>query len=167
MKRAPDLRPLWSLVWNPSAFGPELAYSLCVAQPTLMDIPLYIFDILLYYYIYLWTTFLWLLRCGWMLVLSLYKEDYLLISKCVFFWLHGSCGKWEGERSLIGLPHKLRGFCLLPLTRSKIKRDFSIVLFFHMKMKKLSFSPVFQRNQDYFEERRRSFCSISLYLSCL
>ena len=53
----------------------------------------YIFDILaLYYYICLCTTFLWPLCFGWLLVLSLYKEDYLQIFKCVSFWLHGCCG---------------------------------------------------------------------------
>ena len=52
----------------------------------------YIFDILLYYYICLCTTFLWPLRFCWLLVLSLYKEDYLQIFKCVSFWLHGCCG---------------------------------------------------------------------------
>ena len=35
------------------------------------------FDILLYYYTYLCTTFLWPLNFGCLLVLSLYKEDYL------------------------------------------------------------------------------------------
>ena len=25
-------------------------------------------------------------------ILSLYKEDYLQIFKCVSFWLHGCCG---------------------------------------------------------------------------
>ena len=90
-RQGPDPRPLWLLSGTPSAFGPELAYRLCVAQPTLMDAP-YIFDVLLYYYICLCTTFLWPLRFGWLLVLSLYKEDYLQIFKCVSFWLHGCCG---------------------------------------------------------------------------
>ena len=27
----------------------------------------------------------------WLLVLSHYKEDYLQIFKCVFFWLQGCC----------------------------------------------------------------------------
>ena len=38
------------------------------------------------------TTFLWPLRSGWLSVLSLYKEDYLQIFKCVSFWLHSCCG---------------------------------------------------------------------------
>ena len=44
----------------------------------------------------MWTTFLWPLRFGWLLVLSFFKEDYLQIFKFVSFWLHGYCGKWEG-----------------------------------------------------------------------
>ena len=31
-----------------------------------------------------------------MLVLSLYKEDYLQILEYVSFLLHSCCGKWEG-----------------------------------------------------------------------
>ena len=57
---------------------------------------LYIFDMLLYYYICLCTTFLLFLRFGWLLALSLYKDDYLQIFQCVSFWLHGCCGYWEG-----------------------------------------------------------------------
>ena len=33
-RQGPDPRPLWLLVGTPSAFGPELAYKLRVAQPT-------------------------------------------------------------------------------------------------------------------------------------
>ena len=36
-----------------------------------------IFEILLYYYTCLCTTFLWPLHFGWLLVLSLHREDYL------------------------------------------------------------------------------------------
>ena len=53
-------------------------------------------DILLYYYKYVCTTLLWPLRFGWLLVLSLHKEDYLQIFKCVSFWLHGCFGNMEG-----------------------------------------------------------------------
>ena len=59
-----DLRPLWLLVGTPSAFGPELAYRLCVAQPTLMDVTRYIWYtfILLYMFVYhiFMTSPLWL-----------------------------------------------------------------------------------------------------------
>ena len=54
--------------WSPSplivrAFGPELAYGLCVAQPTLMDVPIYFwYTILLYIFVYhiFMTSPLWL-----------------------------------------------------------------------------------------------------------
>ena len=46
-RQGPDPRPLWLLVGTPSAFGPELAYRLRVAQHTLMDVPLF----LIYFYI--------------------------------------------------------------------------------------------------------------------
>ena len=81
----------WLLAGTPSAFGPELAYRLRVAQPTLMDVTRY-FWYTLYYYTCLCATFLSFLHYGWLLVLSLHKEDYLQICKCVSFWLHGFCG---------------------------------------------------------------------------
>ena len=40
-RQGPDPRSRWLLVGTPSAFGPELAYRLRVAQPTLMDVPIY------------------------------------------------------------------------------------------------------------------------------
>ena len=63
-RQGPDPRPLWLLVGTPSAFGPELAYRLRVAQPTLMDVARYFWYtlILLYmfvYYIFM-TSPLWL-----------------------------------------------------------------------------------------------------------
>ena len=36
-----------------------------------------VIGLLLYYYISLWTRFLWPLRFGWLLVLSVFKEGYL------------------------------------------------------------------------------------------
>ena len=81
-RQSPDPCPLWLLVGTPSAFGPALAYRLRVTQPTLMDVTRY-FNILLYYYTCLCTTFLWPLHFGWLLVLSLHEEDYLQIFKCI------------------------------------------------------------------------------------
>ena len=50
MRQGPDPRPLWLLVGTPSAFWPELAYNLRVAQPTLMDVPIYfLYTIILLY----------------------------------------------------------------------------------------------------------------------
>ena len=91
---------LWVYFFIPFGFdrlrvAQPTVYRLRVAQPTLMDAPIFLIYFL-YYYICLCTTFLWPLRFGWLLVLSLYKEDYLQIFKCVSFWLHGYCGKWEG-----------------------------------------------------------------------
>ena len=90
-RQGPDPRPFWLLVGTPSAFWPELAYRLRKAQPTLMDVTRY-FDILLYYYTCLCTTFLLPLHFGSLLVLSLHKEDYLQMFKCVSFWFNGFCG---------------------------------------------------------------------------
>ena len=70
----------------------------------------YIFDILLYYYICLCTTFLWPLRFGWLLVLSLYKEDYSQIFKCVSFWLHGS---WVTAVTPTDRPKSVRNRCII------------------------------------------------------
>ena len=51
------------------------------------------------------------------------------------------------------------------ITRSKIKKDFSIVPFFHMKMKNLSFGPVFQQNQEYFLRKETMFLfNVTLFL---
>ena len=46
-RQGPVPRPLWLLVGTPSAFGPELAYRLRVAHPTLMDVPIF----LIYFYV--------------------------------------------------------------------------------------------------------------------
>ena len=49
----------------------------------------------------------WPLRFGCLLVLGLYKEDYLRIFKCLSFLLHMFCGKLEGwdpaNRFILGL----------------------------------------------------------------
>ena len=41
-RQGPDPHPLWLFFETPSAFGPELTYRLRVAQPTLMDVPIYL-----------------------------------------------------------------------------------------------------------------------------
>ena len=50
-RQGPDSRPLWLLVGIPSAFGPELAYRLRVAQPTLMDVPIYFWYAIILLYV--------------------------------------------------------------------------------------------------------------------
>ena len=65
--QGPDPRPLWLLVGTPSVFGPELAYRMRVAQPILMNAPIYFWYttctiILLYIFMYhiCMTSPLWL-----------------------------------------------------------------------------------------------------------
>ena len=64
-RQGPDPRPLWLLVGTPSAFGPELAYRLRIAYPTLMDVTRYFgyIIILLYMFVYhiFMTSPLWLI----------------------------------------------------------------------------------------------------------
>ena len=52
-RQGPDPRPLWLLVGTPSAFRPELAYRLRVAQPTLMDVPIFLIYFYITIYVYL------------------------------------------------------------------------------------------------------------------
>ena len=52
-RQGPDPRPLRMLVGTHSAFGPELAYRLHVAQPTLMDVPLFLIYFYITIYVYL------------------------------------------------------------------------------------------------------------------
>ena len=47
------------------------------------------------------------LDLGWLLVLGLYTDDYLLIFKCVSVWLHSFCGEWEGLIPLTGLTRQV------------------------------------------------------------
>ena len=53
-RQGPDPRPHWLLIGTPLAFGPELAYRLHVAHPTLMDVTRYFWYtfILLYMFVY-------------------------------------------------------------------------------------------------------------------
>ena len=53
---------------------------------------------------------LWPLRFGWLLILCLFKEDYLQIFKCVFLLTAVSVNK-KVKRSLIGLTTPVGGCC--------------------------------------------------------
>ena len=78
----PSQTSVVDLVGIPSVLGPGLA-TRRAEQSLLWRMSLYIFDILFllpYMFVY---EFLWPLRFGWLLVLSLHKEDYLPIYKCV------------------------------------------------------------------------------------
>ena len=72
-----------------------LAYRLRVAHHTLMDVPIYFRYFIAIYFMCLYTV-LWPLHIGWLLGLSLYKEEYLQIVQCLSFWLHGFFSYWEG-----------------------------------------------------------------------
>ena len=76
----------WLLVGTSLAFGPELAYRLRVAQPTLMEVTRYFWYTIILLYLFVchifMTSLLWLA-----VVLGLYKEVYLQIFKCVFFFI--------------------------------------------------------------------------------
>ena len=60
-RQGPDPRPLWLLFGTPSAFGPELANRLREAQPSLMDVSIY-------------------LRCAWR------SQQTFLFSFCLLFF---------------------------------------------------------------------------------
>ena len=96
--KCPYPRPLWLLDGTPPTFGPELAYRLRAAQPTLMDVPLYFWYTILLLYIFVY-HFLLPLHFGWLLVLSLYKEDYLQILNVCPFDYTAVAVSWKVERS--------------------------------------------------------------------
>ena len=65
---------------------------------------------------------------GWLLVCCLFKEVYLQNFKCVSFWLHGCCVKWEwwarkpnNHTSWVTVvtptdrPKSVRNFCVIEL----------------------------------------------------
>ena len=73
---------------------------------------------------------LWPLSFGWLLVLSLYTEDYLQIFKYVFFWLHGRCGKWEGWALVNRFNHTSEVAVVAPTDRPKSVRNHYIIQVF-------------------------------------
>ena len=87
----------------------------------------YIF--LLYYYITIYFVYhiLWPLRFGWLMVFSLYKEDYLQIFKCVSFWLHGCCGEWEGWALVNRFNHTSGVTAITPTDRPKSVRNRCVI----------------------------------------
>ena len=96
-RQGPDPRPLWLLVGNPFSFWTWARVQTARSTAYFNGCP-YIFDILLHYYICLCTIFLWPLRFGWLLVLSLYKEDYLYIFKCVSLRLLRLVGRLSARK---------------------------------------------------------------------
>ena len=88
-RQGPDPRPLWLLIWTPSVLGPELA-SRQAEHSVFWRVTLYIFDILILSP-YMSVRIFMASPLRWLLVLVLYKEDYLQMFKCVSFWLHSFC----------------------------------------------------------------------------
>ena len=93
-RQGPDLRPLWLLVWTPSAIRPELAFSRAEHSLPYSDVTVYIYLLYICHLCFTCIDFYDLL--GWLLVCCLYKEVYLQIFKRVSFWLHDCCGEWVG-----------------------------------------------------------------------
>ena len=109
-RQVPGPRPFWLLVGTPSAFGPELAYRLRVAQPSLMDVP-----------IYFWYTILVLIWCVtyfydlsglvgcWSLV-SIRRIIYKLLNVWTFDYTAVAVS-WKVARPLTCLTHQWGDCC--------------------------------------------------------
>ena len=98
----------------------------------------YIFDIIVTTNIYVF-KFLWPLRLKLLLVFGLYMGVYLLIFKCLSFWLHGDCGKWEGWALKPQVNHTGWMTVVAPADRPKsvrnscaIERICSVFVSFHL-----------------------------------
>ena len=52
--------------------------------------------------------------------LLLVEEDYLQIFKCMSFWLHGYCGKWEGWALVNRFNHNFLYMKIILLYRERI-----------------------------------------------
>ena len=65
------------------------------AQPSLADVFIY-FCYTVFITLHVCVIIFMASRFSWLLVLGLYKEDYLQIFKCVSFCLHSICSKWDG-----------------------------------------------------------------------
>ena len=104
-------RPLRLLVETASAFGPDLAYRLCVAQPTLMDVPRY-FLICFYISIYVCVP-----HCfdrfgsvGCSSSVSIKRIIYKCLNACpLITWLLLLVGRLGTRRPV--KPHQLGGYC--------------------------------------------------------
>ena len=83
-RQGPDLRPLWLLVWTPSAITPELAFCRADHIPPYSDVTIYIF--LLYYIHHICFTcidFYDLSAWGWLLV-YIRRFIYKFLNVCPF-----------------------------------------------------------------------------------
>ena len=83
-RQGPDLCPLWLVVGTPSAVGPELAYSLHVAQPTLMDVPIFCWYTLILLYMFVYHIFMTALVGCWS---SIRRIIYTFLNVCPFDYM--------------------------------------------------------------------------------
>ena len=83
--------------------------------------------ILLNYYICLCTTFLWPLRFGWLLVLSLYKEDYIQFFKICFLLIARLLRKWDGWALINRFNHTSWVVVVSPTDRPKSVRNRCVI----------------------------------------
>ena len=67
---------------------------------------------------------------SWLLVLGLYKEDYLQIFKFVSFCLHGFCNKWESWDPVNRLNHTSLVAIVTPSDRPKSVRNRCVIKVF-------------------------------------
>ena len=64
---------------------------------------------------------------NWLLVLGLYKEDYLQIFNFVSFYLHSFCDKWEGWDPVNRLNHTSWMAIITPTDRPKSVRNRCVI----------------------------------------
>ena len=90
-----DPHPFWLLVGLLSLWT-QARFQMGGAKHTLTDVTRYFWFTIYIIMCVCVCVILWPLRFGLMLVLSLYKDNYLHIFKFASFWLHSFCGYWEG-----------------------------------------------------------------------
>ena len=66
-----------------------------------------------------------MLNDGWVFVL--YEEDYLQMFKCMSFWLHSCCGKWEGWALVNRFNHTSGVTAVTPIGRPKSVRNRCVI----------------------------------------
>ena len=98
MRQGHDPRPLWLLVGTSSAFGPELAYRLRVAQPTLMDVPMYFLQTIMLLYMFVYHIFYLSALVGCWSSVSLRRIIYKFLNVCPFDYTAVAVS-WKVERS--------------------------------------------------------------------
>ena len=129
---SPDSCPLWLFVGISSVLGPVLA-SILVDHIVLWQMSLYIYWLTVCITLYVCVMILCPLRVGLLLV-GLYKEDYLEIHLYMSLLWHSFCGSWEGWDPLTSLTTPVWWLSLLRLSilsrlQSKFKWQFCALPF--------------------------------------